>query len=225
MRGKRITYSAEEMAWLAANYALPISQYHDLFLAFFARYDVNKLHLHSLRKRNGWRTGRTGRFAKGTEPPNKGRTCAPGSGGRHPNAQKTQFKKGQLPHNTKGPGHERICKKDGYVIMIVAETNPWSGAATRPVHKHRWLWEQVNGPVPEGMALKCIDSNKLNTDPSNWELAPRALLARLNGGPRKKRIAYDQAPDELKPAIMAVAKIKQRSLDIRRAMEKQREAS
>lgn len=206
MRGKWITYTAEEGAWLEENRALPIGDYHLGFVTQFKRGDVSKLHLHSLRKRKGWKTGRTGYFSKGSEPSNKGKLCRPGTGGRHPNSQRTQFRAGDLPHNTKGAGHERVDNKDGYVILIVAETNPWSGAATRPVHKHRWLWEQIHGPVPGGMVLKCLDSNKLNTDPSNWELVPR-----LNGGARKKRVAYDEAPVELKPTIMAVAKLEQRA--------------
>ena len=65
------------------------------------------------------------------------------------------------------------------------------------------LWEQAHGPVPDGMALKCL-GEKTNTDPANWVLVPRALLPRLNG--RFGR-GYDDAPAELKPAIMAVAKL------------------
>jgi hypothetical protein len=61
--------------------------------------------------------------------------------------------------------------------------------------------------VPGGYALKCLDGNKLNTDPGNWEAVPRALLPRLNG---KSGRNYDRAPDELKPTIMAVAKLEQR---------------
>ncbi|MHC2297885.1 hypothetical protein [Rhizobium mongolense] len=37
-------------------------------------------------------------------------------------------------------GHERVDSKDGYIVTIVDEENPWTGAKTRPVHKHRWLW-------------------------------------------------------------------------------------
>ncbi|UFF43090.1 HNH endonuclease [Pseudosulfitobacter pseudonitzschiae] len=88
--------------------------------------------------------------------------------------------------------------------MIVAETNPWTGAKTRPVHKHRWLWEQQNGPVPKGMVLKCLDGDKTNTDPSNWEPIPQALLPRLNG--RFGR-GYDAAPAEIKPTLLATAKL------------------
>jgi hypothetical protein len=69
------------------------------------------------------------------------------------------------------------------------------------VHKHRWLWEHKNGRIPDGHKLKCLDGNKINTDPSNWECVPNGILSRLN-----KR-GYEDAPPELKPAIMAVAKL------------------
>lgn len=206
-KGRHRRFNVTEMAWLEANRELPIGEYHRAFIAAFAREDVRAQNLHALRKRMGWRTGRTGQFAKGQVSHNKGVKCAPGTGGNHPNARRTQFKGGALPHNTKGAGHERIDSKGGYVILIVAETNPWTGAATRPVHKHRWLWEQKHGALPAGMALKCLDGDKTNTDPSNWEAIPRGLLPRLNGGRHKRRIAYDDAAPELKPAIMAVAKL------------------
>ncbi|MFD2646388.1 HNH endonuclease signature motif containing protein [Devosia albogilva] len=121
-------------------------------------------------------------------------------------ARKTQFRKGQEPHNTKYLGHERI-NKDGYVEISVAQTNPHTGYGRRYVHKHVHLWTQKNGPVPEGHALKCLDGNKLNTDPSNWEAIPRGVLPRLNGGKATRVMAYDSAPAELKPALLTIAKI------------------
>lgn len=212
MKGHPIAYSAEELAWLSENRTMPISEYHAAFVARFGR-DVSAINLHALRKRKGWRTGRTGQFAKGSVPSNKGKSCPPGIGGRHPNARKTQFKKGQEPHNTKFAGHERISK-DGYVEISVDERNPYTGFKRRYVLKHRWLWEKAHGPVPDGYALKCL-GDKLNTDPSNWELVPRAILPRLNGGRHKTRVAYDEAPDELKPTIMAVAKLEHRARDVK----------
>ena len=90
MKGHPIRYSAEEWTWLEANRAMVISDYHRAFCEAFGRADVSAVNLHSLRKRKGWRTGRTGCFVKGQEPVNKGKPCAPGTGGRHPNAQRTQ---------------------------------------------------------------------------------------------------------------------------------------
>lgn len=206
MKGHAIRYSAEEMAWLEANRLMVISDYARAFAERFGRV-VDAVNLHALRKRKGWKTGRTGCFGKGETPHNKGRPCAPGTGGRHPNAIKTQFKSGALPHNTHYLGHERVSK-DGYVEISIAETNPHTGFWRRYVLKHRHLWEQANGPIPAGHALKCLDGNKQNTDPANWEAVPRAILPRLAGGNRHHRkLAFDDAPAELRPTILAIAKL------------------
>lgn len=216
MKGRAIRYTPAEMVWLEEHRLLPISDYHAAFCEEFDRLDVAAKNLHALRKRKGWKTGRTGQFVKGQSPFNKGKTCPEGVGGRHPNARKTQFKRGNLPHNTKGHGHERIDSKDGYVVMIVEEENPWTGAATRPVHKHRYLWEQLNGPIPDDHVLKCLDGNKLNTDPSNWIAIPRGVLPRLNGGKASRVMAYDTAPAELKPAILTLARVEQKASELKR---------
>lgn len=205
--GRLRAFNDAEIAWLRENHAMPIGEYHEAFRALFDRPDVTAQKLHGLRKRQGWKTGRTGQFAKGSVSHNKGKKCEPGTGGLHPNAQRTQFKKGQAPHTTKYLGHERVST-DGYVEISVAERNPHTGYERRYVLKHKWLWEQANGPVPEGHALKCLDSNPLNTDPSNWEPVHRGVLARLNGGRFRKTLAYDDAPAELKPTVMAIAKLK-----------------
>lgn len=217
MKGARIIYSAEEMAWLEDNRLMLIGDYHREFCAAFARSDVSAANLHALRKRKGWKTGRTGQFEKGSKPVNKGKTCPPGRGGRHPNAQKTQFRKGQLPHNTKFLGHERVSK-DGYVEISIDAVNPHTGYERRYVLKHRHLWEEMHGPLPDDMCLKCRDGNKQNTDPSNWEAIPRGVLPLLSA---RFGMRYDQAEPEVKPVIMTVARLKHAA---RRARTKRRKA-
>ncbi len=204
-KGVMRAYSPEEFAWLKANHKLPIGEYAAKFTEQFGR-AVEPNNLANLRKRQGWMTGRTGQFVKGQESHNKGKRCPEGVGGRHPNARRTQFKKGGEPHNTKHLGHERV-NTDGYVEISVAETNPHTGYERRYVHKHVHLWEKANGPVPEGHCLKCIDGDKTNTAPSNWEAIPRAVLPLLNGG-RASIMHYDSAPAELKPAVLTAAKLK-----------------
>lgn len=216
MKGRNIPYSTAEMAWLAINRLLVIGDYHQAFCELFGRTDVSAANLHSLRKRKGWKTGRSGCFAKGDVPLNKGKPCEPGKGGNHPNARKTQFRKGNLPHNTNYLGHERVST-DGYVEISVDEVNPHTGYERRYVLKHRWLWAKMHGPVPEGMCLKCR-GDQLDTDPSNWELVPRALLPRLNGRFGRD---YDHAPAELKPVIMAIAKLEDRARGRRKDKSRQ----
>jgi hypothetical protein len=94
---------------------------------------------------------------------------------------------------------ERLSK-DGFVEVKVRDERGSRGQ-NNFVLKHCWLWEKQNGPVPQGHRLKCIDGNRRNTDPSNWECIPNGLLGRLH-----KR-AYEAAPVDLKPTIMAVAKL------------------
>ncbi|WP_082555260.1 HNH endonuclease [Devosia sp. Root635] len=207
-KGRLLKYSAAEIAWLRENCGLMIGEFHSAFCVQFGRVDISAEQLNALRKRQGWKTGRTGHFAKGAAPANKGKKMP-----FNAKSAATQFKKGQVPHTFRGAGHESV-DEDGYVWIIIDAPNPWTGAATRRIHKHRCLWEQANGPVPEGYVLKCLDSDKLNTDPSNWEAIPMAVLPRLNG--RFGR-GYDTAPAELKPTIMAVAKLEHASRTRREA--------
>tara|TARA_R110001592_G_scaffold104697_1_gene294565 strand:- start:63998 stop:64651 length:654 start_codon:yes stop_codon:yes gene_type:complete len=198
MKGRAITYSKDELAFIAARKLLPRRELHAAFVKAFDREDVSLTNFKALCKRKGWMTGRTGQFDKGHRPSNKGQ--------RRPynaNSAKHQFKKGNVPPNTKYAGHERVSR-DGYVEISIEETNPHTGFERRYVHKHRYLWEQANGPIPKGMVLKCLDGNKQNTDPSNWKLLSRALLPRLNGHHGR---GYDDAPAELKPTILAVAEL------------------
>lgn len=198
MKGSWVTYIEEELAWLEANAYRPRAELHQAFCFRFARKDVTIDNIKALCTRKGWKSAHDGRFAKGQSPANKGKKMP-----YHPNSAATRFRPGSTPPNIKPMGHERIGK-DGYVEMKVPVRNPYTGHATRYMHKQRYLWEQVNGPLPKGMALKCLDGDKTNTDPSNWEAIPRGLLPRLNG---RWRMPYDSAEPELRPTLMAIAKV------------------
>lgn len=199
MKGRQIRYDPEELAWIEANRALPRREAHAMFCALFQRNDISFDNFKALCSRRGWKTGRTGHFTLGSEPANKGKKMPFNAA-----SAATRFKKGHRPQTWRGAGHERIDSRDGYVVMIVDEPNPWTGAQTRPVHKHRYLWEKAHGPVPEGHVLKCLSDDKTNCDPSNWEPIPQAMLPRLNGRFGRN---YDAAPAEIKPTIMAVTRL------------------
>lgn len=195
---KSYRYSPEELAWIKANCTLPRAQMHSAFCAKFGRTDISKANLTALCKRKRWLTGRTGQFVPGQASPNAGKKGQHAAG-----CEKGWFKKGGIPRSKRPIGYQSIDIY-GYVQVCVAETNPWTGAETRMVHLHRRLWETVHGPVPDGHRLKCLDGNKQNTDPANWACIPYALAPRLNG--RFGR-GYDAAPADLKPIIMATAKL------------------
>lgn len=201
-----IAYSVEELAWLKANCQLQIGDYARAFNAAFSR-EISPQNLNAVRKRNGWRTGRAGRFEKGGVSHNKGKPCPAGRGGNHPNARATQFKKGArggVAVKLYQPiGTELV--RDGYLVRKINDDLPLQ-ARWRAVHLVRW--EAANGPLPKGMCLKCMDGNKLNTEPFNWRLISRGELAVLNNGKRFGGLDYSAAPAELKPVILAIAKVK-----------------
>lgn len=142
----------------------------------------------------GITSGRTGQFEKGQESWNLGKKGYMG-------ANRTSFKKGDAPANRKPIGTERIDSKDGFVLVKIAEHNPYTGAPTRYKHKHVHVWEAANGPVPEGHAVALKDGNKLNCSLENLLLVSRAELLAMN------LHGYKNQPDELKPIVLALAKI------------------
>ncbi|KAB6715838.1 HNH endonuclease [Roseobacter sp. TSBP12] len=199
MKRACIPYSAIELAWLKERATTKRTELHAEFCATFRREDVSFENLRALMKRKGWNTGRTGCFEKGQHSWNKGKSLPVSDA-----FKARQFKKGHRPHNQNEIGHERI-NREGYVEISVAERNPWTDAERRYIAKHKWLWEKAHGPVPDGHCLKCVDGDKTNTAPSNWTPIPRALLPRLNG--RWGNLSYDDAEPELKPYVLAAAKL------------------
>ena len=198
-KGKSLTFSPEQVQWLRNNAALSRKDTYAQFIAAFPGVNITLDQIVGFKNRHGIKTGRTGCFEKGHRSWNKGKKMP-----LNANSARTQFRKGQVPPNRVPLWTERVGK-DGYIEMKVPLKNPYTGSPTRFMHKHRYLWEQANGPLPDGMALKCLDGDRTNTVPSNWEAVPRALLPRLSG--RWTR-SYDNAPDEIKPTLMAAAKLK-----------------
>lgn len=198
-RGTQIIYSENELAWIKSHCHWPRKKSHQAFCEKFKRSDITSDNYKALCTRKGWVTGRSGCFEKGILPYNKGKKMA-----YNANTARTQFKKGHAPHNTHYLGHERISK-DGYVEISVNTKNPYTGFERHYVLKHIYLWEKENGRLPKEMCLKCLDSNRQNTDPRNWEAIPRGVLPFLNG---HRGHNYDEAHEELKPTILTLAKLK-----------------
>lgn len=200
MKGHPIAYSSAELAFIKRWKKMERRTLHASFVAAFPRrHDVSADAIKALCFRKGWKTGRDGCFAKGMVPLNKGKKMP-----FNANSSRTQFKKGnrtgRANHIYKPIGSERFSK-EGYLERKIHDGLPMQ-SRWRAVHIVNW--EQKHGAVPKGRCLKCLDGDKLNTDPSNWELISRALLARLN----KSRNRYETAPAELKPTIMAIAKLR-----------------
>lgn len=95
-------------------------------------------------------SGLNGRFNKGHKTWNKGMK------GLDIGGKETRFKKGNIPSNYMPVGSERV-NGDDYVDIKVADPNKWIG-------KHVFIWEEHNGPVPEGHAIIFGDKNRRNFD-------------------------------------------------------------
>ncbi|QBF31526.1 HNH endonuclease signature motif containing protein [Thalassococcus sp. S3] len=213
MKGRAIAYSEAELLFIELTKELPRRDAHARFCAQFGRTDVSLTNYNALCKRKGWMTGRTGCFEPGQVPVNKGKKMPYNEA-----SARTQFRKGHVPPNRKELGDERVGK-DGYIEISVPIRNPYTGHSRRYMHKHRYLWELENGPLPEGMCLKSRDGDRTNCDPSNWIAIPRALLPRLNGRFGRN---YDAAPAELKPLILKTALLEHEAREARKGERKRK---
>ncbi len=138
--------------------------------------------------------GRTGYFQKQGTPWNKGKK------GLMISNAKTRFKPGQEPPNANPLYTERV-DKDGFIKISVPETNPHTGCLKRTKHKHIWIWEQYYGPVPKGHCIMFKDGDNRNFDIENLICISRNELLKLN------HHNYKHQPNEIKPAILALAKL------------------
>lgn len=119
--------------------------------------------------------GNSGSFKKGNIPWNKGITGYMG-------ANRTSFKEGHLPHNTREMYSERLSK-DGYIEIKVGR-NKWLG-------KHRYIWEQYyKKDVPKGYAVIFLDGDNRNFEIDNLKIISRGALLILNS--RYRHILKDK---------------------------------
>lgn len=118
------------------------------------------------------------------------------AGGR---SKETQFKKGHKPSNTWRPvGAERISK-DGILYRKVSDTGD-KKTDWRAVHV--LLWEERNGPLPDGMIVVFRDKNRKNFDIGNLEALTRSE--------HMKRNSIDRYPPEYRKAAITLGWFKRK---------------
>ena len=117
-------------------------------------------------------SGVTGHYEKGHVSHNKGK-----KGLRYAGSEKGWFQKGHEPHNTDPVG--TVCKKsDGY-FWIKQDDKP--GAKIKNWKQlHIAVWEETNGPVPEGCFVIFKDGDVENVKLENLMLVSRAENAMMN---------------------------------------------
>jgi hypothetical protein len=116
-----------------------------------------------------------GRFVKNIRPWNKGKK------GLNIGGKETQFKKGNLPHNTLYDGCVRIRhhKRDNrdYQWIRISKGN-WKMYS-------RYVWEQHNGKIPAAHIIVHKDGNTLNCDITNLEMISMAENIKRNRNLKK----------------------------------------
>lgn len=116
-----------------------------------------------------------GQFQKGQVPYNKGMKMPPYV---YKKANPTMFKKGNVPPNRRPIGSERIGK-DGYLEVKIQDghlNKNW-------VLKHRYIYEQNYGKIPNGYKVIFADGDKRNFDIDNLLLVSYSeqLIINQNG--------------------------------------------
>ena len=78
---------------------------------------------------------------------------------------RTRFKKGHQPHNAHPVGYESV-RDNGYTYIK-------ADGMGRMMLKHRWLWEQAHGAIPEGYTVMFRDGDRTHCVLENLELVSR----------------------------------------------------
>jgi len=171
MRDYTFRYTEEQKQFLRDTIpGRPIKETARLFSEKF--FPLTYLQARAFAKNNHIRCGVDARFPKGHIPATKGRKMTEWASPEAIERSKAgRFKKGNRPHTAVPVGTERNLV--GYVEVKVAEPNVWK-------MKHRVIWEQHYGPIPEGHYIIFKDGNRMNMDISNLAMIDRPTNIRLN---------------------------------------------
>ena len=147
------------------------------------------------KKNHGINTGLTGQFEPGHIPANKGKKMNPE---QYRKCKATMFRKGNVPANHMEVG-EYTHTTDGYLVRKVKEDGI---QRERFEYVHRKVWEEHNGPIPEGKMVSFLDGDKDNCKIENLVLLDNSENLEMN----RSNLRF--SPAEVTEAGVNIAKIK-----------------
>lgn len=204
-------WTDEELGWLERYMpTMPRKELAALYEQEWGK-PITHAQLDNLCTRYGWQGApNTGRFVSGD--PRSGAT------GEHlerflEGGKKTRFQKGHKGTNTQPMYSEAVrlegSSKTPTVFIKIPGPSPYASQKATGwnqeshwVHKRRWVWEQENGPIPEGHVVVHLDGDTMNCELENLECVPRRVLVFLN----KHGPAY--AGPEVNPARIRLAQLR-----------------
>ena len=163
-------YSEEQKKFIIDNYYGKYSK--ELADIFNKRFNTNitAKEIKNYRENHKLNSGLTGRFEKGHVTHNKGKKQTEYMSKEAIEKTKaTRFKKGNIPQNRREIWEERISK-DGYIYIKVRDgclNDNWE-------LKHRYIYKQHYGEIPNGYNVMFADKNKRNFDIDNLILVSKS---------------------------------------------------
>lgn len=142
------------------------------------------------KKNHKIQSGVDAKFKKGHTPQNKGK---PMSKSQYEKCKATMFRKGNTPKNHLEVG-EFTHTTDGYLIQKVKEKGIQQ---ERFAFVHRKVWEEHNGPIPEGKQITFLDGNKDNCDISNLIMINNETNLEMN----RKKLRFEE-PEATRAGVM-----------------------
>lgn len=150
------------------------------------------------------RSGVTGWYQKGHSPGTKGKTIeeiCKNDPEKLARVRSTQYKKGDRPANELPVGSIAVNSYGYKLRKRQMEGTLWE----RWEFLHRAVWEEHNGPIPDGMSVTFKDSDKLNCDISNLMLVTRGENAALT------RMHYRFEDPDLTETALNVIRLRQKA--------------
>ena len=195
-------FTLEQIDWITEHYKYLVLPHLSQAFNYFFKPERTQAQIKTYIHNNGVLSGRTGCFEKGHVNWNAGTKGLT-------SANKNSFKPGEKPKNSKPLGHERIDKRDGTILIKVAEPNPYTPAKTRYKAKAVVVWEKHNGPKPKGHAITFRDNNNQNCEYENLMLLTKRELLQIN------RNGHGKVEPELKDTVKALADLQIKQFELR----------